>query len=134
MQQYHFNIMLSNGNEVSAFVAASDEESALHRLKETDKFINFVGDNTIIKITCIEQKNTNLNTSQFLLQKSKDNGYWVITDTIRNIVVKFKEHEFNNTQKCTYLYDTKRINALDFASALREIGEYLMLNYSNIIQ
>lgn len=134
MQQYHFNIMLSNGNEVSAFVAASDEESALHRLKETDEFINFVGDNTIIKITCIEQKNTNLNTSQFLLQKSKDNGYWVITDTIHNIVVRFKEHEFNNTQKCTYLYDTNRINALDLANALREIGEYLMLNYRNIIQ
>lgn len=132
MQQYHFNIELSNGDQVSTIVAASDQESALHRLKETDEFINFVGDNTIINITCIEQKNTKLNTSQFLLQKSKDNGYWVITDTIRNIVVKFKEHEFNNTQKCTYLYDTKKIDALEFASALREIGEYLMLNYSNI--
>lgn len=133
MQQYHFNIILSNGNEVSAFVAASDVESALQRLKQTDEFINFVSDNTIIKITCVDQKNTKLNTSQFLLQKSKDNGYWVITDTIRNIVVKFKEHEFNNTQKCTYLYNTKNINAVEFASALREIGEYLMLNYSNNI-
>ena len=132
MQQYHFNIMLSNGNEVSAIVAASDKESALHRLKEADEFIKFVGDNSIIKITSVEQKNTKLNTSQFLLQKSKDDGYWVITDTIRNIVVKFKENEFNNTQKCTFLYDTKSINALEFASALREIGEYLMLNHNNI--
>lgn len=58
MQQYHFNIMLSNGNEVSAIVAASDKESALHILKETDEFINFVGDNTIIKIIHVEQKKT----------------------------------------------------------------------------
>lgn len=37
------------------------------------------------------------NNKRFLLQPSREPGYWVATDTANGIVIRFKEHDFNGS-------------------------------------
>ncbi len=71
--------------------------------------------------------------SQYTLQKSDDIGYWVATDTIRNIVIKFKEKQFNDTQEVMYLENIDNPDALSLAKASREIGDWLFENHLKIL-
>lgn len=71
---------------------------------------------------------------RFLLQKSTSmaDGY-VVTDTVNNIVVTFKEHQFKNTQNVTFLNDEVNADALHVARIMREIGQWLYENHRDIL-
>ena len=74
---------------------------------------------------------------RFKLEKSQDlPGWWVLTDTENRIVVKFKEHEYNETQKVTFLDDDQSVieSLGDFgiARVLREIGDYMFTHWYSI--
>lgn len=69
---------------------------------------------------------------RFILQPSQDQGFWVATDTEHGIVVKFKEHQFNETQQTTLLNgDTFKTaeEALAVATYMREIADWLRDNH-----
>ena len=69
---------------------------------------------------------------RFILQPSQEQGYWVATDTEHGIVVKFKEHQFNETQQTTLLNgDTFKTaeEALAVATYMREIADWLRDNH-----
>lgn len=76
--------------------------------------------------------------NRFILQKSQDlPGWWVLTDTENDIVVKFKDKDFNGTQKVTPLNDdsvvlAKAGGAQGFARVMREIGEYMVQYHGDI--
>ena len=66
---------------------------------------------------------------RFELKKSEDMpGWWVLTDTENLIVIKFKEHEYNATQRITVI-DEERFNTPDAAKMLstimQEMGDYM---------
>lgn len=71
---------------------------------------------------------------RYLLQKSTTmaDGY-VVTDTVSNIVVTFKEHQFNDTQHVTFLNDEMNTDALQLARIMREIGQWLYENHRDIL-
>ena len=53
---------------------------------------------------------------KYLIQKSKEPGWWVVTDTENLVVLKFQERKFNKTQQVTMLEDcptTRTNNARD---------------------
>ena len=60
-----------------------------------------------------------------LQQSSEDPLWWVLTDTVIGIVLKFKEGEFNESQKVTFLYDVKRPNAAEIARAMNDMGDWI---------
>lgn len=76
--------------------------------------------------------------SRFRLEKSQDlPGWWVLTDIDNLVVVKFKEHEFNESQKVTFLDDDSkfsigRTEAQDISRVLREMGEYMFSHWYSI--
>ena len=76
--------------------------------------------------------------NRFILQTSQDlPGWWVLTDTENEIVVKFKDKDFNGTQKVTPLNDDSVIlakagGALGFARVMREIGDYVARHHGDI--
>lgn len=61
---------------------------------------------------------------RFLLQPSQEQGFWVATDTQHGIVIRFHEHEFNDTQQVTPLDDTHP-DAATLAHHLRELADWL---------
>ena len=69
-----------------------------------------------------------------LLQKSTTtaDGY-VVTDTVNNIMLTFKEHQFNETQHATFLNDEVNADAVQLARIMREIGQWLYENHRDIL-
>ena len=74
---------------------------------------------------------------RYILQASKRNpGWFVLTDTETRVVIRFKEHEYNDTQQITFLDDCP-INdpardAVAIASVLRRMAEYMATEYYHI--
>lgn len=74
---------------------------------------------------------------RFKLEKSQDlPGWWVLTDTENLVVIKFKEHEFNETQKITHLDNDQevisRLGVQGIAEVLREMGDYMFTHWYSI--
>lgn len=74
---------------------------------------------------------------RFKLEKSRDlPGWWVLTDTENLVVIKFKEHEFNETQKITHIDNDqeviRRLGAQGIARVLREMGDYMFSHWYSI--
>ena len=65
---------------------------------------------------------------KYLLQESETPGWWVFTDTENKVVIRFKEHEFNDTQEVTVLEDGD-INPLSAARIMREMGDWLAAHH-----
>lgn len=70
---------------------------------------------------------------RFILQNSIEEGWWVCTDTAFGIVVKWKEHDFNGTQKVTPLEDNATHSAIEYATSLREMSEWLYATHKHIV-
>lgn len=71
---------------------------------------------------------------KYILQPSANKGWWVATDMEHGIVVKFKEHEYNDTQETTLLNDNKfksAEEALKYATYIRELADWLRENHCN---
>lgn len=69
---------------------------------------------------------------RFILQPSQEPGFWVATDTEHGLVVKFKEHQFNETHHPTLLNGEafhSASEALKYAHYLSELGDWLMANH-----
>ena len=64
-------------------------------------------------------------------------GWWVLTDTENEIVVRFKDKDFNGTQKVTPLNDdgvtlAKVGGEQGVARVMREMGEYMARYHGDI--
>ena len=75
--------------------------------------------------------------NRFILEKSKDhNGWWVLTDTVNLVVVRFEEHKFNETQRISILEESKFSSTKDCAGELskimREMGDYMFSHWYSI--
>ncbi len=70
---------------------------------------------------------------KFILQPSSQKpGYWVATDTHHGIVIVFRKHQFNETQKVTILND-EQCNPLHLARHMRHIADWLVRKHPDII-
>lgn len=75
---------------------------------------------------------------RFRLDKSTEHpGWWVLTDTENLIVLKFKEHNFNEEQKVTVLEESRFSGqpgmANQIARIMREMGEYMRSNHYGLL-
>lgn len=72
---------------------------------------------------------------RFILQPSnRQQGWWVCTDTEHNIVCRFEEHKFNDSQEFTLLDGDKFATseeAIAHATYLREMADWLRENHYN---
>lgn len=67
---------------------------------------------------------------RFIIQPSQEKeNWWVLTDTENQIVVRFENKRFNQTQQVTMLEDVETPNPLVIARMMREIGDYLAINH-----
>ena len=74
---------------------------------------------------------------RYLLQKSKEqNNWYVATDTLAGIVVKFEKGKFNETQKTTMLEDLNfhSDTPTRLATAMKDLTEWLIENHSEVLQ
>lgn len=86
-------------------------------------------------IESFEMPEGDFETERFLLQKSKDDKGWVLTDKTNEVVVTWQNGNFNETQKITPLNDIEvnNSNLMFFAKMLREAGDWLVTNHNSKI-
>lgn len=78
-----------------------------------------------------------MKNNRFRLEQSQDlPEWWVLTDTENLIVCKFKEHEYNETQRITVLEESKFVERTDCANELAhimsEMGDYMFTHWYSI--
>lgn len=134
LRRFLIKMVLSNGNLTNIRVSAINGDVAIQRIMQQPELINFIGNAEILKISYEEiPVGESVQPENYLLQPSTDKGWWVCTDKRRNIVCKFKENDFQNTQKNTVLFDNGNVDELEVATAMREMGDYLVAHHSNIL-
>jgi len=69
---------------------------------------------------------------RFTLNKATEPGWWLVADTQNGVVIKFKEHQFNDTQEVKMTDECKEKSVSDLARIMREIGDWMANNYYNI--
>lgn len=73
---------------------------------------------------------------RFLLQPSKFMpGWWVLTDTVNLVVITFKEHRFNDTQKVTDIEGnlfTSMSDVMTSIRVVREMSDWLAVHHYKI--
>lgn len=79
-----------------------------------------------------------IDMERFRLEKSTEqSGWWVLTDTENLIVLKFKEHNFNEEQKVTMLDESRFTGqpgmATQIARIMREMCDYMQANHYDLL-
>lgn len=133
MKRFLIKIKLSDGYYANIRVTAEDGEAAIRRIENQPEFINFIEGREILEVEFEEIPNIPISPDNYLLQPSATKGWWVVTDIKRNIVVKFQQGKFNDTQQNTILFDDATMNELEYATAMRELGEYMNQYHRKII-
>jgi len=72
--------------------------------------------------------------NRFRLEKStRSKDGWVLTDIDNLVVIRFKEHQYNETQKISILKESELANKEDaatiMAKIMREMGDYMATNH-----
>ena len=67
---------------------------------------------------------------RYILQQSRDlPNWWVLTDTIEGVVIRFAEHQFNETQRISILDESHLQHDPDAANKiahiLQEMGDWM---------
>ncbi len=75
--------------------------------------------------------------NRFRLEKSTEQpGWWVLTDTENLVVIRFQEHQFNDTQKVIVLDESSLLKDSDYANKLAnimsEMGDYMFTHWYSI--
>jgi len=130
--KYIVNITFNDGDKAEIKCEAKNQAAALSRIANTKQFIDFADGKNI------ESININVDTNKepefdYILQPSTEHGWWVVTDKTNQCVVKFKEKNFNQTAKITFLNDTSQNPVLDLATILRKIGDWVAINHKEIV-
>lgn len=132
-EKIHIYVNLSNGNEIHVTSVGKDKEDAIERFMSLPRTIEFIGKATVTAARLVKEKEITLSAfNRFVIQSSKNKGWWVVGDPEGIFVVRFKEGEFNETREITYLRDSP-MDALDEARVLREIPEWLQAYHSEVL-
>lgn len=135
MNRYSVIIHLSDGSRVDAKAVGENQADAIEMVKNSQHVISFIGDREITKVDIsFLEKVTDVSEENYILQKStiRDNWY-VVTDKINNVVIQFERGKYNTTSKVTPLDDTTNISAIDMATIIREIGEYIYKYHKDLL-
>lgn len=71
--------------------------------------------------------------NRFVLQKGTQPGWWVLADTVNQVVLQFKEHDYNESQKITFLKGDKVPSVMYAPRILREMGDYMVENHKELL-
>jgi len=123
LKRYKIRFKLSDGNEVNCRISAPSSDVAIARIQSSLEFQTFKEKAEIVSVsTEIDGGAVDINPEKFTLKESETPNFWVVSDTARNVVVKFKKGDFAQ-QKVTVLFEG--LSEIEIATSLKEIGEYV---------
>lgn len=135
MKQYQITIKLKNGDEVNAKVAARNQSDAIKRLQGIPEVADLLNGQEIEKIDVEPIQIKPIDNERFGVTTIDNKpGWYVIADLDNGIKVEWKKGMYNETNRPLPIGGNGMPDdALKLATALREIGEYLSLNFKELI-
>ena len=135
MKQYKVIIKLTNGDRVEANVTARNQSDAIKRLQETQQFAEFVEGKTLDGIEVVPVPIQPIDNERFGVTTIDNKpGWYVIADLDNKVKIEWKKGMYNETNRAMPTGDGELpADALKMATILREIGEYLSLNFKELI-
>ena len=134
--RYYVKIYNEKADEmIEARVDAKTPKEAIDILMHQDKVKEIVehkwgGE---AEVECHEIEDAVLDKDRFVLQPSKEEGWYVLTDKELLITLRFRAGDFNGSQKVTHLDDSRITNPMDIATSLRLMGDYMQEYHKELI-
>lgn len=72
------------------------------------------------------------NNERFIVQESNTPEWYLITDKVNLVSLKFKIHDFNNSQQVIFL-ENSNLNVIQAARIMREMADYMFANHYDLI-
>lgn len=134
MKRYRINIKLSNGDEVKSTVMARNQADAIKRLEQTHEFARFVGQNEIVSMEVEPIHIEPIDNERFAVTTIDNKpGWYVVADLDNMLKVEWKKGMYNETQRVLPIGKGKPLDAQQAATAMREIADYLIANFKELI-
>lgn len=135
MKQYQITIKLKNGDEMNAKVAARNQSDAIKRLQGIPEVADLLNGQEIEKIDVEPIQIKPIDNERFGVTTIDNKpGWYVIADLDNGIKVEWKKGMYNETNRPLPIGENGMpVDTLKLATALREIGEYLFVNFKELI-
>ena len=134
MKRYRINIKLSNGDEVKSTVEARNQADAIKRLEQTPEFARFVGQNEIVSKEVEPIPIEPIDNERFAVTTIDNKpGWYVVADLDNMLKIEWKKGMYNETQRVLPIGKGKPLDAQQGATAMREIADYLIGNFKELI-
>lgn len=134
MKRYKIIITFENGDQIKANVVGRNQSDAVKRLQKTHKYSEMAEGTAVadMEVTPIPIKP--IDNERFAVTNITNKpGWYVVADLDHLIKVEFKKGKFNETQKIFPIGEGKEMDALESATAMREIAEYLITNFKELV-
>ena len=134
MKRYRINIKLSNGDEVKSTVEARNQADAIKRLEQSPEYARFVGPNEIVSMEVEPIPIVPIDNERFAVTTIDNKpGWYVVADLDNMIKIEWKKGKYNETQRVLPIGKGKPLDAQQGATAMREIADYLIANFKELI-
>lgn len=132
MKRYEITIVFKDGTRSENRVTARNKKDAVARLMNNEHFRAFSDgkavDSIDVKPIPIEPVDDTRFTVRTIRNKS---GWYIVEDSVTGIRVEWKRGMYNATNRP--MHPREEMPAIESATALREIGEYLYSNFRDLL-
>lgn len=129
MKRYNVTISMKDGNEIRARVSARNKADALRRLFATTGVTKADVTECHIESLPIETPDS---TRFSVAAVPNKQGWYVCADLDNRVKVVWKKGHYNTIQNVS-LIDGHIVDELDTVTALREIADYLLANFKELL-
>ena len=134
-KNYEIFLKLSNGNEIKSRVEARNQADALRRLQKSPEVVRFVGEAEIISVDIKPYERKPIDNKRFTLTTiDNKEGWYIAVDLDNRIKIEFKAHQYNKTNHIVKFGDGGVADALEEATAVRELADWLLQNFKDILE
>ena len=134
--RYYVKIFNERADEmIEARVDAKTPEEAIDMLMHQDKVKEIVehkwgGE---AEVECRPIEDAVLDKKRFILQPSKEPGWYVLTDEQLLITLRFRAGDFNGSQQVTMIDESRVKDPMDIATSLRLMGDWMLKYHKDLI-
>lgn len=133
--RYYVKIFNERADEmIEARVDAKTEDEAILRVMQQDKVKAIVekwGGEAELECHLIED--AVLDKDRFLLQPSKEEGWYVLTDEQLLITLRFRAGDYNGSQQVKMIDESRVKDPMDIATSLRLMGDWMLKYHKELI-
>ena len=133
--RYYVKIYNEKADEmIEARVDAKTEDEAILRVMQQDKVKAIVekwgGE---AELECHEIEDAVLDKDRFVLQPSKEEGWYVLTDRELLIMLRFRAGDYNGSQQVKMIDESRVKDPMEIATSLRLMGDWMLMYHKELI-